>query len=102
MKIEDLKFNMPSLGDSGIVTVANIHTIKGLEHEAVLAFTKSEEELLNWLEIDRTKRDEDKDDVCRIGYVAFSRAERLLCLSSLVKVSQGAEDLMSSLGIKIY
>jgi|GEM_PF-1643467 len=101
MKIEDLKFSMPPHGDSGVVTVANIHTIKGLEHEAVLAITKDEAELLNWLEVDRKKRDEDKDDICRIGYVAFSRAERLLCIGCLAGVSPQTEKLMAGLGVLV-
>jgi DNA helicase II / ATP-dependent DNA helicase PcrA len=101
VKIEDLKFSMPLHGETGVVTVANIHTIKGLEHEAVLVIAKNEEELLNWLESDRSKRDSDKDDVCRIGYVAFSRAERLLCIGCLSGVSSQSEQFMGSLGIKI-
>lgn len=94
VKVEDLKYSISSQGENGAPTVANIHTIKGLEHKAILAFTKNEEELLSWLETDRSKRDADKNDVCRIGYVAFSRAERLLCISCLGNVSPKTEELL--------
>jgi len=101
VKIEDLKFSLPSCHNFSVVTVANIHTIKGLEHKAVLSIAKDEAELLRWLEIDRLKRDLDKDDVCRIGYVAFSRAERLLSISCLKKVSKETEKLLSSYGFLV-
>lgn len=101
-KIEDFKFSGSMQSEGGVVTVANIHTIKGLEHQAVLTIAKTEEELSRWLESDRTKRDADKDDVCRIGYVAFSRAERLLCISCLEKLSPNAEELIKSRGIQFH
>ncbi|WP_312339333.1 UvrD-helicase domain-containing protein [Sphingobacterium sp.] len=99
IKIEDLKFGI-STHKSGIdVTVANIHTIKGLEHEAVLVIAKDEEELLSWLQTDRNKRDQDKNDTCRIGYVAFSRAEKLLCISCLKPVSTNTLAMINKLGL---
>lgn len=101
VKVEDLKFTMSGDHGIGVVTVANIHTIKGLEHEAVLAITKNEQELLRWIETDRTKRDADEDDVCRIGYVAFSRAERLLCISCLSTISKETEILLCDMNVKI-
>jgi DNA helicase-2/ATP-dependent DNA helicase PcrA len=99
-KIEDFKVSGPVDAEGGTVTVANIHTIKGLEHEAVFAITKTELELLAWLEIDREKRDADKEDFCRIGYVAFSRAERLLCISCMETLSESTEQLISGMGIQ--
>jgi DNA helicase-2/ATP-dependent DNA helicase PcrA len=101
VKIEDLKYSMSDEHETGVVTVANIHTIKGLEHEAVLAITKTEQELLNWIETDRIKRDADDEDICRIGYVAFSRAERLLCISCLSKITKETENLLRAMRVKI-
>jgi DNA helicase-2/ATP-dependent DNA helicase PcrA len=101
IKVEDLRSSIALPGGSGAPTVANIHTIKGLEHKAVLVFAKNEEELAAWLETDRSKRDSDKNDVCRIGYVAFSRAERLLAISCLGSISTDTENILKSKGVKI-
>ncbi|WP_316805349.1 UvrD-helicase domain-containing protein [Pedobacter nototheniae] len=100
VKIENLKFDyVVSEDNSNVMTVANIHTIKGMEHEAVLVIARNEEELLGWIETDRIKRDEDKDDVCRLGYVAFSRAERLLCIACLENVSLETQRILNKLGV---
>lgn len=101
VKIEDMKFSISTGMDATVTTVSNIHTIKGLESEAVLVFAKSEAELLKWLEIARPNRDADKNDVCRIGYVAFSRAERLLCISCVTNISEDTEKLLTGYGLKI-
>jgi DNA helicase-2/ATP-dependent DNA helicase PcrA len=60
---------------------SSIHKAKGLEAECVLVVAKSREELAQWLITDRQKRFSDKNDTCRIGYVAFTRAKRLLCIA---------------------
>ncbi len=91
VKIENLRADFSNNNDSTVVTIANIHTIKGLEAEAVLAIAKTEEELLLWIETDHsireTKRDNEKTDYPRLGYVAFSRAERFLCIACLESVT---------------
>lgn len=91
VKIENLRVDFSNNDDGTVVTIANIHTIKGLESEAVLAIAKTEEELLLWIETDHlireAKRDNEKTDYPRLGYVAFSRAERLLCIACLESVS---------------
>ena len=103
VKIENLKFDFNNKEVGSYVTVANIHTIKGLESEAVLAIAKTEEELLLWLETDRSiresKRDNEKTDYPRLGYVAFSRAERLLCIACLEKISETTQIKLSNLGV---
>lgn len=54
--------------------VFNIHTAKGQEAECVLIIAESEKQLLEWLE------DDDETEEARVGYVAFSRARKLLCV----------------------
>jgi DNA helicase-2/ATP-dependent DNA helicase PcrA len=105
VKIENLKFDFNNKEVGNYVTVANIHTIKGLESEAVLAIAKTEEELLLWIETDRSirdsKRDNEKTDYPRLGYVAFSRAERLLCIACLEKISKTTVTKLNNLGVDI-
>ncbi|MDR7209915.1 DNA helicase-2/ATP-dependent DNA helicase PcrA [Flavobacterium piscis] len=105
VKIENLKFDFNNKEVGNYVTVANIHTIKGLESEAVLAISKTEEELLLWIETDHaireSKRDNEKTDYPRLGYVAFSRAERLLCIACLEKISDTTISKLSNLGVVI-
>ncbi|RKS03025.1 UvrD-helicase domain-containing protein [Flavobacterium sp. 102] len=103
VKIENLKFDFNNKEVGNYVTVSNIHTIKGLESEAVLAIAKTEEELLLWIETDHSiresKRDNEKTDYPRLGYVAFSRAERLLCIACLEKISETTITKLDSLGV---
>ena len=74
-----------------------------MESEAVLAIAKTEEELLLWIETDNTireaKGDNEKTDYPRLGYVAFSRAERLLCIACLEKVSDITLKKLEMLGV---
>lgn len=104
VKIENLKFDFNHSTVSA-VTLCNIHTIKGLELEAVLAIAKTEEELLLWIEtkaeIRHLKRGNEKTDYPRLGYVAFSRAERFLCIGCLEEVSAGTLDKLQSLNVKL-
>ncbi|PEZ63321.1 DNA helicase UvrD [Bacillus anthracis] len=54
--------------------VFSIHSAKGLEAECVLVLAETEAQLMEWL--DDNKRSEE----ARVGYVAFSRARKLLCV----------------------
>lgn len=104
VKIENLKFDF-NYSTASAVTLCNIHTIKGLESEAVLAIAKTEEELLLWIEtkaeIRELKRGNEKTDYPRLGYVAFSRAERFLCIGCLEEVSAATMDKLQSLNVKL-
>jgi len=106
VKISNLRFDNASVEKGDVMTVSNIHTIKGLESHAVLAIAKDEQELLLWLETDPTireeKRDRDTKDHPRLGYVAFSRAEKLLCIGCLQSISKRTRDLLISLDVQIY
>ncbi len=103
VKIENLKFDHHHEEIAEVPTVANIHTIKGLEAEAVLAIAKTEAELLLRLEknhtIRDTKRTNETTDYPRLGYVAFSRAERLHCIACLEKVAPTTLTLLTDLGV---
>lgn len=54
--------------------VLSIHSAKGQEAECVLVMAESESQLMEWLEENR------KLEEARVGYVAFSRARKLLCI----------------------
>lgn len=81
--------------------VSSIHKAKGLEADAVLAVAKNQAELRKWCETDFSIRSTDKDDICRIGFVAFSRAKESLLLACLKKVDSETTAVLESLGIAI-
>lgn len=105
VKIENLKFDFNNKEIGNVVTICNIHTIKGLESEAVLAIAKTEEELLLWIETDpevrELKRNRENTDYPRLGYVAFSRAERFLCLGCLEQVSKSTLQKLATLQVQL-
>jgi DNA helicase-2/ATP-dependent DNA helicase PcrA len=106
VKIDNLKFDVKHEEIGGVVTVSTIHTIKGLESEAVLAIAKTEDELLLWIETDHTirdmKRTNETTDYPRLGYVAFSRAERLLCISCFETVTDATLKKLQNLGVRVH
>jgi DNA helicase-2/ATP-dependent DNA helicase PcrA len=99
----DLKQNCP--------TVSNIHNAKGLEKKVVLCIAKEQKELEHWLECNSDiraeivknngKKDKEYDDYCRLGYVAFSRAEESLCIACLEKIDDSLKDKIKGLGIEV-
>jgi DNA helicase-2/ATP-dependent DNA helicase PcrA len=54
--------------------VFSIHGAKGQESECVLVMADSETQLTDWLE------ENEESEEARVGYVAFSRARKLLCV----------------------
>jgi DNA helicase-2/ATP-dependent DNA helicase PcrA len=106
VKIENLRFDIRHEQIGNAVTVATIHTIKGLEAPAVLAIAKNEEELLLWIEASQSERDKKRTnettDYPRLGYVAFSRAEKLLCIACLQPVSTGTLKKLEDLKVFIH
>jgi DNA helicase-2/ATP-dependent DNA helicase PcrA len=105
VKIDNLKIDFNNQHIGNVVTICNIHTIKGLESEAVLVIAKTEQELLLWIETDpavrELKRDNEKTDYPRLGYVAFSRAEKMLCIACLEKVSASTLSKLTELDVKL-
>ncbi|MCY8106929.1 3'-5' exonuclease, partial [Bacillus mojavensis] len=54
--------------------ILSIHSAKGMEAECVLVLAETQNELNEWL------ANNQKSEEARIGYVAFSRARKLLCI----------------------
>jgi len=105
VKVESLKFSVDRNTSPGIPVVSTIHSIKGLEYEAVLVIAKGEDELKLWLETRRGERDKvrtrETTDYPRLGYVAFSRAKKFLCIGCLTEVSKITLDKLKHLGVDI-
>ena len=78
---------------------STIHKAKGLEADAVLAVAEDKNKLEKWLMTDKKARHKEKTDMCRIGYVAFSRAKTILCIACLDKIDKAFERKMERLGI---
>jgi DNA helicase II / ATP-dependent DNA helicase PcrA len=70
--IEQVELQMYSSEKEGFIF--NIHSAKGLESECVLVMAESESQLIDWL------GENEKSEEARVGYVAFSRARKLLCV----------------------
>src|SRR5699024_10850688 len=77
-----------------------IHKSKGLQADAVLVVAKAENQLKKWLESDEKVRMSDKIDMCRLGYVAFSRAKEYLCIACLENISDLTKGDLCTLGVK--
>ncbi|MCM3044071.1 ATP-binding domain-containing protein [Bacillus altitudinis] len=64
----EIEINMPSEGNA-----ISIHNSKGQEAECILVLAETKSQLDEWLELNETEE-------ARVGYVAFSRARKLLCV----------------------
>jgi len=80
---------------------ASIRRAKGLEADAVLAVAKGLAELKKWFSTDRAVRNADKQDKCRIGYVAFTRPREMLCIACLKPIDAELKSLLNSLGVHV-
>lgn len=81
--------------------MASIRKAKGLQADAVLIVAKNIAELKKWLQTDRSCRLADKQDKCRLGYVAFTRPKEMLCIASLKELDKESIHMLSYLGIVI-
>ena len=103
--IENFQVMVSEADSKEYMTVSTIHTIKGLEADAVLAIAKTEAELLLWLETDHSIRDAyrdgEKTDYPRLGYVAFSRARKLLGIACLERISAETIQQLEELGVSV-
>ena len=79
---------------------STVHSAKGLEADSVLVIAKTKNELSRWLEKGEANRIADKGDQCRVGFVGFSRARKLLCLACLEKI-EDIESQMKELSIVV-
>lgn len=104
-KIDNLRQIIISNTDNKAIMVSNIHRFKGLELDAVLAVAKNEIELNLWLESNTEMRDAHSDratsDYPRLGYVAFSRARKVLCIACLESISDSTKQKLNDLGVEI-
>lgn len=80
---------------------SSIRRAKGLQADAVLVVAKGLGELKKWLITDRSEREADRSDACRLGYVAFTRARELVCIACLKEIDQELQSRLSSLGISV-
>ncbi|MFP7416035.1 UvrD-helicase domain-containing protein [Priestia filamentosa] len=70
--VEQLEIQETSLEKNN--SILSIHSSKGQEAESVLVMAETEDQLLEWI------KDNDDSEESRVGYVAFSRARKLLCI----------------------
>ncbi len=80
---------------------SSIHKAKGLEADAVLVVAKTTKELDRWLTTDGDTRNNDKNDTCRLGYVAFTRAREMLCIACLKPIDAAMKQRLRDLGVTI-
>ena len=80
---------------------SSINKAKGLEADAALVVARTSSELKKWLTIDRNKRQTDKLDTCRLGYVAITRPRELLCFACLSPLDDEARHLLADRGVAI-
>ncbi|UCG55919.1 MAG: UvrD-helicase domain-containing protein [Phycisphaerales bacterium] len=78
---------------------ASIRKAKGLQADAALVVAKSVVELKKWLQTDRSARVADKQDKCRLGYVAFTRPREMLCIACLEQVDEDVIQVLQDRGI---
>ena len=80
---------------------SSIRKAKGLEADAVLVVAKNVAELKKWLQTDRLCRVGDKQDKCRLGYVAFTRPREMLCIACLKEIDSELTQMLKTLGIEV-
>jgi len=78
---------------------STIHSAKGLEATSVLVCAQTVNELKKWFDTEITLKE--CDDNNRLGFVAFSRAREMLCISCLKKVSDKLKKKLKELKVKI-
>lgn len=81
---------------------STIHKAKGLEADAVLVIAESTNQLEKWLITDPQERANVTQDMCRIGYVGFTRAKDVLCIACLQKASDKTLAKLHSMGVHFY
>jgi len=104
-KIDNLRMSIETQRSTEAIMVSNIHRFKGLEVDAILAVAKTENELNLWLETNTFARDAHKDkstsDYPRLGYVAFSRARKILCISCIEPIGDVTKQRLRDLSVQI-
>lgn len=78
---------------------SSIRKAKGLQADAALVVAKGVAELKKWLQTDRSCRVADRQDKCRLGYVAFTRPREMLCIACLKELDTELIQMLQNLGI---
>ncbi|MCE5339977.1 MAG: ATP-dependent helicase [Planctomycetaceae bacterium] len=78
---------------------SSIHKAKGLEADAVLVVAEDKGQLTRWLITEKETRYSEKTDMCRLGYVAFSRAKTMLCIACLKNIDKKIDSELTRLGV---
>jgi DNA helicase-2/ATP-dependent DNA helicase PcrA len=78
---------------------SSIHKAKGLEAECVLVVAKTLNELKKWIETEFEERCKDKQDICRIGFVGFTRAKEILCIACKAPLDDQLRERFRNLGV---
>lgn len=84
-------YNFSSKDDEEIpvnekIKLLTIHKSKGLEADGVLVIAENRKQFFKWLNMKKDDLKNEKDEEYRLGYVAFSRAKRVLALACLEKI----------------
>ena len=77
---------------------STIHSAKGLEATCVLVCARTKNELKNWLNFNNVTGENDET---RYGFVAFSRARKLLCIACNEKIGESEKRLFNDIGIEV-
>lgn len=68
------------------IRILTIHKSKGLEADGVLVIAENRKQFFKWLNMRRNDLKNEKDEEYRLGYVAYSRAKKVLALACLEKI----------------
>lgn len=66
--------------------ILTIHKSKGLEADGVLVIAENRKQFFKWLNMRSKDLKNEKDEEYRLGYVAYSRAKKVLALACLEKI----------------
>lgn len=78
--------NEEEIFDNKEIRILTIHKSKGLEADGVLVIAENRKQFFKWLNMSSKDLKNEKDEEYRLGYVAYSRAKRVLALACLEKV----------------
>ena len=86
------KFTESYKKDECLMKYTTIHKAKGLEADCVLVVAENEKQLFKWLNMTKTDMRNESDEDYRLGYVAFSRARKVLAVAVLEEIDTSAFD----------
>lgn len=86
------KFTEDYKKDECLMKYMTIHKAKGLEADCVLVVAENEKQLFKWLNMTKTDMRNESDEDYRLGYVAFSRAQKVLAVAVLEEIDISAFD----------